>query len=272
MKELINQCTEQKSIRRFNKDADVKTISSIEVAEMLGKEHKELLKEIEGRKDGKNVGIIPVLERGNFHLSDYFIESSYQAGNRTYKCYEVTKQGCEILGNKQQGEKGILFTAKYVERFNEMEQTILAANLSPELQMFNSIFQSVAKQELAMKEMSQTIENTNNRIDSIKEVISLDVTSWRDETGKIIRKISNELGGGNAFRDVRMESYDLLNKRMGVSIETRLTNKRRRMADEGVSKSKRDNLSLLDVIAEDKKLIEGYLAIVKEMAIKYGVA
>nr|DAS28343.1 MAG TPA: antirepressor [Caudoviricetes sp.] len=28
----------------------------------------------------------------------------------------------------------------------------------------------------------------------------------------------------------------------------------------------------MDVIADDKKLIEGYLAIVKEMAIKYGVA
>ena len=59
---------------------------------------------------------------------------------------------------------------------------------------------------------------------------------------------------------------------MGVSLQIRLTNKRRRMADEGVSKSKRDKLNYLDIIAEDKKLIEGYTAIVKEMAIKYGVA
>lgn len=101
-----------------------KTISSVEVAEMLGKDHYELLKDIEGRKDGKNVGIIPVLEKGNFHVSDYFIPSTYQAGNREYKCYEVTKMGCELLGNKQQGEKGILFTAKYVKRFNDMEQEL----------------------------------------------------------------------------------------------------------------------------------------------------
>lgn len=39
-----------------------------------------------------------------------------------------------------------------------------------------------------------------------------------------------------------------------------------------VSKSKRDKLNYLDIIAEDKKLIEGYVAIIKEMAIKYGVA
>ncbi|MCD3196274.1 phage antirepressor Ant [Clostridium botulinum C/D] len=30
--------------------------------------------------------------------------------------------GCEFLANKFNGEKGILFTAKYVERFNEMEE------------------------------------------------------------------------------------------------------------------------------------------------------
>ena len=37
--------------------------------------------------------------------------------------------GCELLGNKQQGEKGILFTAKYVERFNIMEIAIKENNI-----------------------------------------------------------------------------------------------------------------------------------------------
>lgn len=44
------------------------------------------------------------------------------------------------------------------------------------------------------------------------------------------------------------------------------------MADEGICKSKRDKLTVLDVIADDKKLVEGYIAIVKEMAIKNKVA
>ena len=37
-------------------------------------------------------------------------------------------------------------------------------------------------------------------------------------------------------------------------------------------KSKRDKLTVLDVIADDKKLVEGYIAIVKEMSIKNKVA
>lgn len=101
---------------------DVITINSREVAEMLGKKHEVLMKDIQG--SGKNLGIIPVLEKGNFLVSNYFIESSYKSGNRNYKCYEVTKMGCELLGNKQQGAKGIAFSAKYVERFNQMEKEI----------------------------------------------------------------------------------------------------------------------------------------------------
>ena len=107
---------------------EVKVIDSREVAEMMGKEHKEILQYIEGRKDknGKVLvaGIKPTLESEGLHYQDYFIESSYKAGTREYKCYLVTKMGCEMLGNKQQGEKGILFTAKYVERFNKMETVI----------------------------------------------------------------------------------------------------------------------------------------------------
>ncbi len=66
------------------------------------------------------------------------------------------------------------------------------------------------------------------------------------------------------------ESYKLLDEQFNVNLQSRLTGKRRRMADEGICKSKRDKLNQLDGIADDKKLIEGYTAFIKEMAIKYG--
>ena len=62
-----------------------------------------------------------------------------------------------------------------------------------------------------------------------------------------------------------------MDQRARVSLETRLTNKRRRMAEEGICKSRRDKINKLDVIADDKKLTEIYVAIVKEMSVKYGV-
>lgn len=42
------------------------------------------------------------------------------------------------------------------------------------------------------------------------------------------------------------------------------------MAEEGATKSKRDKTSKVDVIGNDKKLIEIYMAVVKDFAIKFG--
>lgn len=134
--ETIEECEQMlekvnERIYNFEKEGfeltkdEIQTIDSREVAEMMDKSHSALLKDLHGSKDGKSVGIIPVLLKSNFDLSKYFIEDSYKdASGKPNKCYLITKQGCELLGNKQQGAKGILFTAKYVERFNQMEQML----------------------------------------------------------------------------------------------------------------------------------------------------
>lgn len=128
------------------RDNNLVAIDSREVAEMLGKEHKYVLRDIEGTDDV--VGIIPTLIGANLHSSKYFIESSYK-DTRNQKCYLVAKVGCELLGNKQKGEKGILFTAKYLERFNKMEQAIKNpyAHLSKEVQAVFALYHK--QQQLA---------------------------------------------------------------------------------------------------------------------------
>lgn len=143
--------------------------------------------------------------------------------------------------------------------------SLTTQELSPQLQVMIQL-------ELEQKRQAEKLEHVESRVESIREVVAMDSNSWREDTGRMLRKIGNECGDKKSYQDVRTESYQLLESRMGVNIKQRLTNKRRRMADEGVCKSKRDKLNNLDVIADDKKLIEGYVAIVKELAIKYGVA
>lgn len=138
------------------------------------------------------------------------------------------------------------------------------SELSPQLQLLINI-------ETEQKRQQKAIEDTNRRIDNIGEVIALDVNSWRREARSLITKIAQSIGGFNHIKDVNSEVYRLVEERAGVRLDTRLTNKRMRMADEGVCKSKRDKLTKVDIIADDKKLIEIYIAIVKEMAIKYSV-
>lgn len=144
-------------------------------------------------------------------------------------------------------------------------------SLSPELRMFKAIFDSVAKTELKQKEQDKAIEAVNQKVDGIRDVVVLNPNSWREECRRLLAKVAQARGGGGAYQEVNAEVFQLVDERARVSLETRLTNKRRRMADEGVCKSKRDKLNKVDVIADDAKLIEIYIAIVKEMAVKYGV-
>lgn len=187
--------------------------------------------------------------------------------------YKLTAHFAKKLSMKGNGERAEQ-AREYFARLEEKvkQKAIDLSQLSPELQMFQKIFNSVAQQQLEQKRQAEKLDHVEQRVESIREVVAMDTTSWRDDTGNILRKIGMELGGGQAYSQVRAESYELLSKRMGVNLKQRLTNKRRRMADDGICKSTRDKLSYVDIIAEDKKLIEGYTAIVKEMAIRYGVA
>lgn len=96
----------------------VKVVESREVARMVGKEHKNLLRDIEG--------YIKVIDQSStLSSANFFIESSYKNNNnQSYKCYLLTKQGCEMVANKMTGEKGVLFTATYVQAFNQMETAL----------------------------------------------------------------------------------------------------------------------------------------------------
>ena len=142
---------------------------------------------------------------------------------------------------------------------------IVSQELSPQLQLLINL-------ELQQKEQAAKLNQLDSKIDSIKDVVALNPNDWRKDTAKLISRIALHIGGYDHIKQIREESYKLLEQRMGVSLNTRLTNKRRRMADEGICKSKRDKLNQVDVIADDKKLIEGYVAVIKDMAIKYGLA
>ena len=136
------------------------TISSREVAEMMGRRHSQVLKMIEG--GAGEVGIIKVLAEHDFVLSDYFVASSYKdSSGKSNKCYECTKMGCEMLANKLTGEKGILFTAKYVKRFNEMEQYIKAPT---ELKVID---------DAHIQTILNAVETQQQEIEEIKSLIGL---------------------------------------------------------------------------------------------------
>jgi prophage antirepressor-like protein len=146
------------------------------------------------------------------------------------------------------------------------------ADLSPQLQVLIQMETRQKQIEARQAEQATALAGLEQKIQNTCEVIALDKTAWRKDSEHLINKIARATGEGyGGIRLVYEEIYRSIESRAGVSLNTRLTNKRNRMAGEGVCKSKRDKLTRIDIIAEDKKLIEIYVAIVKELAVKYGI-
>lgn len=92
-------------------------LDSREVAEMVGKEHKNLMRDV--RSYVEELGQLKI------EPSNFFKENTYQnRQNKTMPCYDITKKGCEFIAHKLTGIKGTEFTARYINRFHDMEETI----------------------------------------------------------------------------------------------------------------------------------------------------
>ena len=98
----------------------IDVVDSRQVAEMTGKQHKHLLRDIAGY-----IEVLTQSTEPKIGPSDFFIESSYKdSTGRTLPCYLLTKKGCDMVANKMTGEKGVLFTAAYVTAFEAMRHHI----------------------------------------------------------------------------------------------------------------------------------------------------
>ena len=96
-------------------------ITSMEVAQMVDKRHTDLLKDI--RKYCEQ------LVEGKISPGDFFTENKYQdSNNQERPCFLVTKKGCEFIAHKLTGQKGTEFTARYINRFHEMEAGNIPVN------------------------------------------------------------------------------------------------------------------------------------------------
>lgn len=100
----------------------IDVVDSRQVAALIGKNHKELLRDIRGYIEIMQ----SAAENSQRKIAppDFFIESTFENRGKQYPCYLLTKKGCDMVANKMTGEKGVLFTAAYVTAFEAMRHHI----------------------------------------------------------------------------------------------------------------------------------------------------
>lgn len=172
---------------------ETQTIDSREVAEMVEKEHSNLMKDIRR--------YIEQSAEVKIDLGDFFQESSYKdANNQERPCYLVTRKGCEFIANKLTGVKGTAFTTKYINRFHDMEDTIksgMLENLSPELQ-------AIFAHDLRLQMQDKKINTVESRVDKLENTMVINHGQAKEiECARKSRAITI-LGGmkSNAYKEL----------------------------------------------------------------------
>ena len=234
-------------------------VSSREVANNFRKNHQHVLRDIDE------------LKRGVQNWTGLFIPSSYkhEQNKQEYREYLLTRDGFTLLAMGFTGKKALDWKLKYIEAFNEMEQTLTIGlqSLSPELQMFQQIFNAVAKQELEVKQAKEQSQKAIDTSRAIKDTIIGVYDNWRAEMKHLIASIQKN--SNLTYQDVYNRLYDDLEKRARCDLSARIRNGRQRLRRSGATKTQIDNYCRMDVIEADARLKEIFTTIVKEYAIKY---
>lgn len=151
------------------KSGAVQYIDSREVAEVVEKEHKNLIRDI--KRYNKELGEL------NFEPSDFFIESTYKnSQNKTMPCYLITRKGCEFIAHKLTGEKGTKFTATYINRFHEM-QNQLAGETQVSAEQFNQLYESVIILAEEVQKLKGLVADKSNGDDIVHNKVNKNINN-----------------------------------------------------------------------------------------------
>lgn len=229
---------------------------SLTVAEVFGKRHSDVLRSIEALECSEEF-----TER-NFALSNY-----KDSTGRALPKYIITQDGFSFLVMGYTGKEAARFKEMYIAEFNRMREQLTRPPQTT-LEILQASIGQLVEQERRLSVVESRLDQTEKRQEDIKEVLALNPIDGRKKVTGLLNKIAQSLGGGSSYQDVRTESYRRLESRAECNLSIRQTNKRKKMALEGVAKSKIDKVSKLDVIFDDGRLTEIYFAIVKEMAVQ----
>mgnify|MGYP003106032822 FL=1 len=185
-----------------------KAITSVEVADMVGKPHNDLMKDIRRYTSQFN--------EGNISHVEFFTENTYlDKKGQERPCYLVTKKGCEFIAHKLTGVKGTEFTAKYINRFHEMEETI---------QRPRTALEQIALLAQGTVELEQKVDSVEQKVYSIENDMPLFGAESDELSAHVKRKGVEMLGGkkSEAYKDKKVRQmvyrdiYSQLKREFGI--------------------------------------------------------
>lgn len=182
------------NIKHKHKDVVIKKIdgelvvTSRQVAEDFGKEHKNVVRAIEN------------LTAQNSAVKNIMIESKFEHRGNEYTEYLLTRDGFSLLVMGFTGSKALEWKLKYIEAFNQMEQAIKERHSKP-----LSAMDQLRLQYQVLGEHEEKIIKIDNKIDNLENNMPLFNVECK-ELQALVRKKGIEVLGGKGSQAYKNNS------------------------------------------------------------------
>lgn len=247
----------------INNNGGTLTVPSMQVAENFGKRHSDVLEAIENMKTENSV------------LKNMFIESTYkvEGNNKTYKCYDLTRDGFSLLVMGFTGKKALEWKLKYIEAFNLMEAKLKEqAKQIPQMSVNELIFEmakSNLETEKRLKSLEESVSKTSDKLETALNIFTAPScgVSWKDNVRATVSKMCEN--SGKCWSVIYGEMYTELEIEAGCNLSARVRKAQERMEKQGYTYKQRRAYCKLDAVADDKKLRAIFEGIIKKYQVRY---
>lgn len=194
--------------------------------------------------------------------------------------FKLTARFAKKLSMKGSGARAEEAREYFTRLEEKVKQTAIDfSQLSPDLQMFSRIFNSVAQQQMEQKRQAEQIQRVEERQNVLSETFqktsgNKDFKAWCSQCiNKIAdsRKFCHEHYVMTRYRDAWNESYARLIEKRACRLKQRVETAKRRAKKKGAGADQLSEITYLYVIANDKDLKPVYETVIKEMMIAYCV-
>lgn len=147
--------------------------TSLQVAEVFGKNHQHVLRDIDSLKDVSNFGQM---------FSEGSEPDSY---GRDRRIYFMNRDGFTLLAMGFTGKKALGFKLKYIEAFNKMEETIKEHRTelpTDPMDVLRLVFN-------ATENTNKKVDRIDSDVDHLKNNQRLDATEYAYISKRISRKV-----------------------------------------------------------------------------------
>lgn len=218
---------------------------------------------------------------GNVDFIRFVFQDETPTGGKVERIdFKLTAHFAKKLSMKGSGARAEE-AREYFTRLEEKikQNAIDFSQLSPDLQMFSRIFNSVAQQQMEQKRQAEQIQRVEERQKVLSETFQKtsdneDFKAWCSRCiNKIAdsRKFCHEHYVMSRYRDAWNESYARLSEKRACRLKQRVEAAKRRAKKKGASADQLSEITYLSVIADDKDLKPVYETVIKEMMIAYCV-